>query len=96
VNDYDYRSAKKSPSNTIMGLKLVDFGTSRFSKKGKFEYRHWRVVDETVQRIFKPEFGRWSVRKEWPEDRTISDPMERLNHYLFTARAMETYAYPEK
>ncbi len=33
-------------------LTLIDFGTSRFTRSDKFVERHWRVVGETISRIF--------------------------------------------
>lgn len=37
----------------VTHLKLLDFGTSRFTGSEKFVERHWRVVDETIRHIFR-------------------------------------------
>jgi serine/threonine protein kinase len=34
-------------------LMLLDFGTSHYTGSGKFVERHWRVVGETIRRIFR-------------------------------------------
>jgi serine/threonine protein kinase len=35
-------------------IRLLDFGTSRFTSKGNLEARHWRVVHSTFKKIVSP------------------------------------------
>ncbi len=43
----------KSSAESYATAKLVDFGTSHFTVAGQFEARHWRVVDQTLDRILE-------------------------------------------
>ncbi|WP_181181969.1 MULTISPECIES: AarF/UbiB family protein [unclassified Mesorhizobium] len=37
-------------------LSLLDFGTSHFTAPNRFVERHWRVVDETLSRMYRDHF----------------------------------------
>jgi serine/threonine protein kinase len=77
-------------------IKLLDFGTSRFTAPARHDERHWRVVDETIQRIFATEFGaNWSVRNNWAAEFSPSQYIGRLRVYWEEARWMRYYPFAE-
>lgn len=77
-------------------LKLLDFGTSRFTSPTQYDSRHWEVVDETLERIFARELGNdYSIRDKWVKPSEISDPAKRLRSYHQYANRMRFHGVSE-
>lgn len=58
-------------------LKLIDFGTSHFSKEGLSLERHWRIVDKTVDQIL----GESDIYRSFSRRPTKSDVDENLEYF---------------
>jgi predicted unusual protein kinase regulating ubiquinone biosynthesis (AarF/ABC1/UbiB family) len=73
-------------------VKLVDFGTSRFTSPEKHRERHWKVVDDTIERIFQLECGKgWSARRDWAADIHPSHYRRRLSAYRDWANSSDAF-----
>lgn len=64
---YEYQKDKYEGGTKV---KLIDFGTSLFYGPQNWRDRHWRVVEETVDRIFAS-FGSYREVKRNNEDRFL-------------------------
>jgi serine/threonine protein kinase len=65
-------------------LALLDFGTSHFTSSSRLETRHWKVVDETLDRLY----GGHRLYRSIEKLRPTSPSYVQLAHYEEVARTM--------